>query len=339
MRAKQNLILSLALGVAFFTGCETHRKVVPTAQMIGLKFQDAKPDSATLLFDVEVDNPYAVGLPLTNLSYVLTSGTNKFLWGSADLQAIVPANSKGIVSLPAKVNYKNILEALRDVRPGSKISYKAELELSVNTPTLGLIKLPLEKEDELVLPSLQEVKEDKKTRTPDVIFVPTPQEVVDKMLELAEVKKDDLLYDLGCGDGRIVVTAAKKYGCKAVGYDIDPQRIKESLENVEKNNVGDLVRIEQKDIFTLDLSDANVITLYLLPSLNVKLIPQLEKLKAGSRIVSHDFDMEGVTPDKVVKQTSNEGSVEHTVYLWTTPLKKVKEEEVKKEEEKELAPI
>jgi precorrin-6B methylase 2 len=157
---------------------------------------------------------------------------------------------------------------------------------------------------------------------PDVIFVPTPQNVVDKMLEMAQVKKDDLLYDLGCGDGIIVVTAAKKYGCKCVGYDIDPQRIKESLENVEKNNVGDLVRIEQEDIFTLDLSEANVITLYLLPSLNVKLIPQLEKLKPGSRIVSHDFDMRGVKPDKVVEIDSDNGYREHTIYLWTTPLKK-----------------
>ena len=159
-------------------------------------------------------------------------------------------------------------------------------------------------------------------RKPDVIFVPTPQEVVDKMLELAEVKKDDLVYDLGCGDGRIVVTAAKKYGCRGVGYDINPKRIKESLENVEKNNVGNLVRIEQEDIFTLDLSDANVITLYLLPSLNVKLIPQLEKLKPGSRIVSHDFDMRGVTPDKVVKINSDNEYSDHTIYLWTTPLKK-----------------
>jgi ribosomal protein L11 methylase PrmA len=142
------------------------------------------------------------------------------------------------------------------------------------------------------------------------------------MLELAEVTKDDLVYDLGCGDGRIVVTAAKKYGCKCVGYDIDPKRIKESLENVKKNNVGDLVRIEQEDIFTLDLSDASVITLYLLPSLNVKLIPQLEKLKPGSRIVSHDFDMRGVTPDKVVKVDSDNEYDGHTVYLWTTPLKK-----------------
>jgi precorrin-6B methylase 2 len=162
----------------------------------------------------------------------------------------------------------------------------------------------------------------KASRKPDVIYVPTPQEVVDKMLELAEVKKDDIVYDLGCGDGRIVVTAAKKYGCRGVGYDIDPKRIKESLENVEKNNVGHLVRIEQEDIFTLDLSGANVIALYLLPSLNVKLIPQLEKLKPGSRIVSHDFDMKGVKPDKVVKINSDNEYSNHTVYLWTTPLKK-----------------
>lgn len=159
------------------------------------------------------------------------------------------------------------------------------------------------------------------TRKPDVIFVPTPPEVVDKMLELAQVSKNDLVYDLGCGDGRIVVTAAKKFGCKAFGFDIDPQRIKESNENVQKEGVGNLVTIEQKDIFTLDLSNVNVVTLYLLPSLNVKLIPQLEKLKPGSRIVSHDFDMAGVTPDQVVKVTSSNGA-EHSVYLWTTPLKK-----------------
>ena len=169
----------------------------------------------------------------------------------------------------------------------------------------------------------QTVRTEKTPRQPDVIYVPTPQPVVDRMLELAQVTKDDLVYDLGCGDGRIVVTAAKKYGCKAVGYDIARKRIKESLANVQKNNVGHLVRIEQRDIFTLDLSKANVVTLYLLPELNVKLIPQLEKLKPGSRIVSHDFDMRGVTPDKVVKVTSNEGyDREHTIYLWTTPLKK-----------------
>ncbi len=172
-------------------------------------------------------------------------------------------------------------------------------------------------------PSAQ--SQEKPIRQPDVVFVPTPQHVVDKMLELAEVKKDDVIYDLGCGDGRIVVTAAKKFGCKGVGYDISPQRVMESRANVEENNVGHLVTIEQEDIFTLDLSKANVITLYLLPGLNVKLIPQLEKLKPGSRIVSHDFDMRGVTPDKVIQIEDDEDTYgDHTIYLWTTPLKKEK---------------
>jgi ribosomal protein L11 methylase PrmA len=180
--------------------------------------------------------------------------------------------------------------------------------------------------NQLTKQSAEEVSEQSDdTREPDVQFVPTPQDVVDKMLELAKIKKTDLVYDLGCGDGRIVVTAAKRYGCKAIGYDIDPQRVKESLENVEKNKVGRLVRIERKDIFTLDLSKVNVITLYLLPSLNVKLIPQLEKLKPGSRIVSHDFGMEGAQPDKVITVTSNEDEDEHEIYLWTMPLRKMPE--------------
>jgi len=131
-----------------------------------------------------------------------------------------------------------------------------------------------------------------------------------------------LVYDLGCGDGRIVVTAARRYGCRAVGFDIDPRRVEDSLQNVRKNNVGHLVTIEQKDIFTLDLSRANVITLFLLPSLNANLIPQLEKLKPGSRIVSHSFAMDGIKPDRVVTMISREDQCEHKVYLWTTPLKK-----------------
>jgi hypothetical protein len=163
-------------------------------------------------------------------------------------------------------------------------------------------------------------------KKPDVIYVPTPQNVVDKMLELAKVTKDDVVYDLGCGDGRIVVTAAQKYGCKAFGYDVDPKRIKESLENVAQNGVGHLATITQQDIFTLDLSNVNVVTLYLLPSLNVKLIPQLDRMKPGSRIVSHDFAMRGVTPDKVVNVGGEDGGgVEHTIYFWTTPLKKEQE--------------
>lgn len=157
-------------------------------------------------------------------------------------------------------------------------------------------------------------------RTPDVVYVPTPQPVVDKMLELVKPKKGELLYDLGCGDGRIVVTAAKKYGVRAIGYDIDPNRVAEARENVEKNKVGHLVTIEEKDIFELDLSAANVITLYLLPELNVKLIPQLQKLAPGSRIVSHDFDMAGVKPERQLVVPVKD-SRDHDVYLWRTPLK------------------
>ena len=117
----------------------------------------------------------------------------------------------------------------------------------------------------------------------------------------APAKRLDTLPALRvAGDGRIVVTAAKKYGVKAIGFDVDPQRIKEANENVQKNGVGNLVTIRQADIFEQDLREANVVTLYLLPELNVRLMPQLKQLKTGSRIVSHDFDMRGAKPKKVV---------------------------------------
>jgi precorrin-6B methylase 2 len=158
-------------------------------------------------------------------------------------------------------------------------------------------------------------------RKPDVIYVPTPQEVVDRMLKEANLKKTDVVYDLGCGDGRIVVTAAKEYGCKAYGFDIDAKRVKESVDNVKKNKVEKLVEIKKQDIFKLDLSKANVVTLYLLPSLNEKLIPQLEKMKKGSRIVSHAFPMKGAKPDKVIEVKCKDGNT-RKVYLWTIPLNK-----------------
>ncbi len=126
----------------------------PTARMTGLKFENVKLDSATLLFDVEVDNPYPVALPLMNLDYGLSSGAEPFLTGSAELQTTVPAKSKKTVSLPANINYLDMLRALKGIRPGSKIPYKADLGLSVDTPALGLIKLPLKKEGEVVLPML-----------------------------------------------------------------------------------------------------------------------------------------------------------------------------------------
>ncbi len=159
------------------------------------------------------------------------------------------------------------------------------------------------------------------SREPDVIFVPTPHEVVEIMLRLADVKENDIVYDLGCGDGRIVIAAAKKSGARAYGFDIDPAMVEQSIENVKRENVEHLVTIKEQDIFELDLSEASVITLYLLPSLNVRLIPQLETLKPGSRIVSHDFDMKGVQPDVRATVFLEEGKTSE-VYLWTTPLKK-----------------
>ena len=128
-------------------------------------------------------------------------------------------------------------------------------------------------------------------REPDVIYVPTPQEVVDAMLTMANVTSQDVVYDLGSGDGRIPITAAQKFGATAIGIDINPQRIKEANENLVKAGVGDKVKVLNQDLFETDLSPATVITLYLLPTLNVKLMPALKRLKPGTRIVSHSFDM------------------------------------------------
>jgi precorrin-6B methylase 2 len=149
-----------------------------------------------------------------------------------------------------------------------------------------------------------------------VPYVPTPQEVVERMLELAQVKKGDVVYDLGSGDGRIVVTAAKKYGVKAIGFEIDPERIKESAENIKKAGVGDLVEIRQQDIRTVDLSPATVLTMYLLPEVNLMIRPNIWKqMKPGSRVVSHDFDMGDWKPLKT-EHIKDGSSWDHTLYLW-----------------------
>jgi predicted O-methyltransferase YrrM len=154
-------------------------------------------------------------------------------------------------------------------------------------------------------------------REPDVVYVPTPQEVVDQMLALAKVTKNDVLYDLGSGDGRIPITAAQKFGTRGFGIDINPERIKEANANAQKAGVTDRVKFLNQDLFTTDISQATVVTLYLLPQLNVKLRPQLFKqLKPGTRVVSHDFDMGEWKPDRVVQ--TQEGS---TIYLWTIPKK------------------
>ena len=151
-------------------------------------------------------------------------------------------------------------------------------------------------------------------RQPDVTFVPTPQSVVEQMLKLASVKPGGVVYDLGCGDGRVVITAAKRYGVRAVGIDIDPERINQSMENAREAEVEDRVSFRNEDLFEADIREATVVTLYLLHSLNLKLRPKLWKeLKPGTRIVSYNFDMGDWPPEKQI------GVLSGTIYLWTIP--------------------
>jgi putative heme-binding domain-containing protein len=159
-------------------------------------------------------------------------------------------------------------------------------------------------------------------REPDVIYVPTPQSVVDQMIAMAELKPGDVLYDLGCGDGRIVVTAARRHGIRAVGVDIHPDRVRDSLANVRSNRVDHLVTIRQADLFTLDFSDATVVTLYLLPELNVRLMPTLARLKPGTRILTHDFSLGNARPVDVHRsypQGPDSDDTEHVVYKYLVP--------------------
>jgi SAM-dependent methyltransferase len=149
-------------------------------------------------------------------------------------------------------------------------------------------------------------------------YVPTPQEVVDRMLQLGGVGKSDVVYDLGCGDGRIPITAAKRFGARGVGVDIDPQRIAEANANAKKEGVSHLVTFRLQDAMTTDVSDATVVTLYLLSASNLKLRPLLTKqLKPGARIVSHSFSMGDWQPDKVDTFVDTSGTT-RTLYLWKT---------------------
>jgi SAM-dependent methyltransferase len=151
-------------------------------------------------------------------------------------------------------------------------------------------------------------------RQPDVIYVPTPRAVIDEMLRIAKVRADDVIYDLGCGDGRIVITAAQEYGARGIGIDIDPQRIREANENARQAGVTDRVRFLNEDLFEADISQATVVTLYLLESLNEKLRPKLlRELRPGTRIVSHDFKMGDWEPEQAIEMNG------HRVYFWTVP--------------------
>lgn len=150
----------------------------------------------------------------------------------------------------------------------------------------------------------------------DVPYVPTPQQVVDRMLEIAKVTAKDFVMDLGCGDGRMLVTAASKYGSRGFGVDLNPVRIKEATENAQKANVADKVKFEVRNLFDTPIKDADVLTMYLLPSVNLQLRPRiLDEMKPGSRIVSHAFNMGEWTADQ------NENVDGREVYFWVVPAK------------------
>ena len=152
-------------------------------------------------------------------------------------------------------------------------------------------------------------------RRPDVIYVPTPEDVVAAMLDVTKVTADDIVYDLGCGDGRIVITAAKARGARGVGIDIDPQRIAEATENARQAGVTNRVTLLEADLFTADISEATVVTLYLLPSLNLKLMPKLlAELEPGTRIASHAFNMGDEWPPEQTLTVNG-----RNVYYWTVP--------------------
>ncbi len=164
-------------------------------------------------------------------------------------------------------------------------------------------------------------------REPDVPFVPTTEEAVAAMLKLADVKKSDIVYDLGCGDGRIVIAAAKIYGAHAVGIDINPVRLAEANENLKKAGpeVAKLVRFEENDLFQADIHEATVVTLFLLSSVNLKLRPKLlADLKPGTRVVSNTFDMGDWKPEKefTVGNPDEESYLSHHLFLWIIPARK-----------------
>src|ERR1044072_327333 len=168
--------------------------------------------------------------------------------------------------------------------------------------------------------SAQRAKHNKPLRKPDVIYYPTPAETVNEMLRMAHVKKGDVLYDLGSGDGRIPIAAAKEFGIRAVGIEIDAKLVKEAEENARAAGVSDLVSFRNEDMFRVDVREATIVTLYLSEKLNVLLRPKLlSELRPGSRILSHDFRMGDWKQEKTVRVAS--GKLYSTVYLWTVPRK------------------
>jgi SAM-dependent methyltransferase len=207
-----------------------------------------------------------------------------------------------------------------------RLSYPLALALCFNgyyaaAPTIGQAQQPSAQQSKPAAganaANNESSSDGKPLRSPDVVYVPTPYEAVEAMLKVAKVGKDDVVYDLGSGDGRIPIMAVQKYNAaRAIGIDINPERINEAQANLKTAGVGDRVRFLNEDLFEAKISDATVVTLYLLPSLNLKLLPKLlAELKPGTRIVSHAFDMGSWKPQQTLNANGS------TVYFWTIPAK------------------
>ena len=155
----------------------------------------------------------------------------------------------------------------------------------------------------------------------DAPFITSPDTVVQAMVDLATIGKDDLVYDLGCGDGRIVIAAAERTGCRGVGIDIDPVRICEAQENAKKHGVDQLVEFVEQDVFKVDLREADVVVMYLLPWMANELVPQFDVMQPGARIVAHDFGMEEIEPEQTIEVPLPDSNEKRTLLLYVTPLK------------------
>jgi SAM-dependent methyltransferase len=174
--------------------------------------------------------------------------------------------------------------------------------------------------------SAQSTDDQRPSRVPDCVYVGTPYDVATRMVDLAGLKKGDRVVDPGCGDGRVLIAAARRYGVQGTGYELDPRLAAEARKIAQKRGVARLVDVQVKDIFTVDYEEYNVVLMYLLPDMITRLLPEFEKLKPGSRLVAHDYGIQGIEPDRAVSFISNEDNVEHTVYLYTIPLRRASEQ-------------
>jgi SAM-dependent methyltransferase len=156
---------------------------------------------------------------------------------------------------------------------------------------------------------------------PEVLFTATPDDVVEKALDAVSLTKEDTVYDLGCGDGRVLIRAAQRAGCKGYGVDVDDELLQRAQAAIVKARLGHLVRVEKKDMYATDLRQASVVYLYVLPSMLTRLKPQLAQLRPGSRVISHEFPIKGYKPDRVIKYQATDG-YDHMLYVWTTPFKR-----------------